>query len=117
MPRKYDLVVFGGSGVTGQRVIAEVASAAGPESRTFAVAGRSEQKLRAVLDRLGVNAEVSTLLPQARNAHARIQTATRVLRIPRDALGRARARPRPHCALRQYRTDACTPLHQCRACL
>ena len=66
MPRKYDIVVFGGSGVTGQRVIAEVASAAGPEKRTFAVAGRSEQKLRAVLHRLGVNVDVSNSLEDAR---------------------------------------------------
>ena len=63
MSPKYDLVVFGGSGVTGQRVIAEVASASQEEQppRTFAVAGRSEAKLRAVLQRLRINADVSVL--------------------------------------------------------
>ena len=60
MPRQYDILVFGGSGVTGQRVIAEVAASAGLEHCSFAVAGRSEPKLRAVLDRLGIKADVST---------------------------------------------------------
>jgi short subunit dehydrogenase-like uncharacterized protein len=58
-------------------VIAEVATAAGQESRTFAVAGRSEQKLRAVLVRLGINADVSTSVQEARIA----PSSTRVSRL------------------------------------
>ena len=47
--------------MTGQRVIAEAATACQDEQqpRTFAVAGRSEAKLRAVLDRLRIKADVS----------------------------------------------------------
>lgn len=51
----YDLVVFGASGFTGQFVVEEVARAeAGGELRgglRWAVAGRSREKLRAVLER------------------------------------------------------------------
>lgn len=53
--RPYDLVVFGASGFTGQFVVEEVArAAAGGELRSalrWAVAGRSKEKLRAVLER------------------------------------------------------------------
>lgn len=53
--RPYDLVVFGASGFTGQFVVEEVArTAADGELRgglRWAVAGRSRQKLQAVLER------------------------------------------------------------------
>lgn len=53
--RPYELVVFGASGFTGQFVVEEVArAAAGGELRgalRWAVAGRSREKLQAVLER------------------------------------------------------------------
>lgn len=53
--RPYELVVFGASGFTGQFVVEEVArAAASGELRgalRWAVAGRSRQKLQAVLER------------------------------------------------------------------
>lgn len=59
--RVYDIVVFGASGFTGQFVVEEVARAAAATAAgegqlcsgrlRWAVAGRSREKLRAVLDR------------------------------------------------------------------
>jgi len=56
--RRYDLVVFGATGFTGQYVVEEVARIAGLEAEkkregvtplTWAVAGRSKNKLQASL--------------------------------------------------------------------
>ncbi|XP_003215989.1 saccharopine dehydrogenase-like oxidoreductase [Anolis carolinensis] len=54
--RPFDMVVFGASGFTGQYVIQEVAKAAAEEeeargSLRWAVAGRSQEKLQAVLEK------------------------------------------------------------------
>ncbi|KAM8809820.1 saccharopine dehydrogenase-like oxidoreductase [Eudromia elegans] len=49
--RPYDLVVFGASGFTGQFVAEEVARAAAGGALRWAVAGRSRDKLQAVLER------------------------------------------------------------------
>ena len=51
--RPYHIVIFGATGFTGQFVVEEVArtAAEGPKgSLTWAVAGRSRQKLEKVLD-------------------------------------------------------------------
>ena len=50
---KYDLVIYGASGFTGQFVIEYVARAAEEHSLAWAVAGRSEGRVRAALARAG----------------------------------------------------------------
>lgn len=47
--REYDLIVFGATGFTGQYVAEEVARIADEAQITWAVAGRNEKKLKAVL--------------------------------------------------------------------
>eukprot|EP01027_Heterolobosea_sp_BB2_P007379 GEZU01010988.1.p1 GENE.GEZU01010988.1~~GEZU01010988.1.p1 ORF type:complete len:455 (-),score=131.82 GEZU01010988.1:745-2082(-) len=49
--KEFDVVVFGASGFTGQHVVLELAKAAKAERKkvTWAIAGRSESKLKAVL--------------------------------------------------------------------
>ena len=51
-PIKYDLVVLGATGYTG-KLCAEYISASLPTNLKWAVAGRSEKKLLAVVDELG----------------------------------------------------------------
>jgi len=46
---KYDIVVYGASGFTGQFVVEELARTITEEHLTWAVAGRDKQKLQAVL--------------------------------------------------------------------
>ena len=49
-PRKFNIVVFGASGFTGQFVVEEIARTMDTEARfTWAVAGRDMTKLQAVL--------------------------------------------------------------------
>lgn len=48
---RYDIVIYGASGFTGQYVVEYVYRAAKEQSLSWAVAGRSEGKLRAVLDK------------------------------------------------------------------
>jgi len=50
---RYDLVVYGASGFTGQFVVEYVHRASIEHGLSWAVAGRSEGKLQAVLDRAG----------------------------------------------------------------
>lgn len=50
---KYDLMIYGASGFTGQFVIEYVERAAQQHNLTWAVAGRSEGRLRAALARAG----------------------------------------------------------------
>ena len=50
--RVYDLVVFGATGYTG-KLCAEYISTSLPTSLKWAVAGRSEKKLLAVVDEIG----------------------------------------------------------------
>lgn len=49
--RKYDFVVFGATGFTGQYVVEELARviSSGEKKRHWAIAGRSETKLQGVL--------------------------------------------------------------------
>ncbi len=54
--REYDLVIFGATGFTGQYVAEEVARIADEENITWAVAGRSVDKLKTILE----NVEKST---------------------------------------------------------
>jgi len=60
---RYDLVIYGASGFTGQYVVEYVHRAAVEHGLSWAVAGRSEGKLLAVLDRAGkaVAADLSTI--------------------------------------------------------
>jgi len=60
---RYDLVVYGASGFTGQYVVEYVYRTANTENLCWAVAGRSESRLRAVLDTAGkaVKDELSSI--------------------------------------------------------
>ncbi|KAM6271503.1 saccharopine dehydrogenase-like oxidoreductase [Spheniscus humboldti] len=95
--RPYELVVFGASGFTGQFVVAEVArAAAGGELRgalRWAVAGRSREKLQAVLERaaerLGkaaLGAEVGVLLCDVGDA-ASLAAVARQTRLVLNCVG------------------------------
>ncbi|XP_014805886.1 PREDICTED: saccharopine dehydrogenase-like oxidoreductase, partial [Calidris pugnax] len=95
--RPYELVVFGASGFTGQFVVEEVArAAAGGELRgglRWAVAGRSREKLRAVLERaaerLGkaaLGAEVGLLLCDVSDATS-LATMARQTRLVLNCVG------------------------------
>jgi len=53
--RKYELVIFGATGFTGQFVAEEVARIAEEENVTWAVAGRNERKLKAILENVEKN--------------------------------------------------------------
>ena len=53
--KRFDLVIFGASGFTGKHVVEEVARTATKENITWAVAGRSESKLQAVLKEAAKN--------------------------------------------------------------
>ncbi len=48
--KKYDFIIFGATGFTGQYVAEEVSRIAEKEGITWAVAGRNSSKLRSVLD-------------------------------------------------------------------
>ena len=50
--REYDFIVFGASGFTGQYVALEVAKTYKEDGKTWAVAGRSSQKLEKVLNNI-----------------------------------------------------------------
>lgn len=58
MERKFDLVVFGATGFTGQYTVDEVARTAEDENLKWAIAGRNMAKLQTVLaessQRIGV---------------------------------------------------------------
>ena len=58
MGRQYDVIVFGASGFTGKHVALEVSKSIKAEDKTWAIAGRSEQKLKKVLQEL--NDEIGT---------------------------------------------------------
>ena len=51
MTRKYDLIIFGATGFTGQYVAEEVARVACEENITWAVAGRHVEKLKIILEK------------------------------------------------------------------
>lgn len=51
-PKVYDLIVFGATGYTG-RLCAEYISTSLPTNLKWAVAGRSEKKMVAMMDDLG----------------------------------------------------------------
>ena len=64
---KYDLVVYGASGFTGQFVMEYVARAAEEHQLAWAVAGRSEGRVRAALARAG--AMLGSDLSRGRTLH------------------------------------------------
>lgn len=51
--RKYDFIIFGATGFTGQFVVDEVARLAEEEGVTWAVAGRKMDRLQKVLEQSG----------------------------------------------------------------
>ena len=55
MARQYDIIVFGASGFTGKHVALEVSKSFKVEGKTWAVAGRSEKKLKKVLEELNAD--------------------------------------------------------------
>lgn len=50
MARKFDMIVFGATGFTGQYVAEEVARIAEEEKVSWAVAGRNVEKLKKILE-------------------------------------------------------------------
>ena len=59
MEKKYDVIVFGGSGFTGEYVIREMFSTSVAECKKWAIAGRSKQKMSNTLD--SISQELSVL--------------------------------------------------------
>jgi len=57
--KRFNLVVFGATGFTGQYVAEEVARIAGEENITWAVAGRNEKKLKVILQNVEKNTGIS----------------------------------------------------------
>ena len=65
---KYDIVVFGASGFTGQYVVEEIAKTIDEESGlTWAIAGRSMKKLQDVLANAGKKTGLNLIKSQAEN--------------------------------------------------
>ena len=58
--KKYDIVVFGASGFTGQYVVDEVARIAEDEGLKWAVSGRSMEKIQKVLSESSDRTDAST---------------------------------------------------------
>ena len=52
MARQYDMIVFGASGFTGKHVALELSKSFQIERKTWAIAGRSESKLKSVLEEI-----------------------------------------------------------------
>lgn len=52
LKRKYDIIVFGASGFTGQFVVKEMIHFSQIYNLTWAIAGRNSKKLQTVLDNL-----------------------------------------------------------------
>ena len=52
MARQYDMIVFGASGFTGKHVALELSNSFKIEGKTWAIAGRSESKLKNVLKKI-----------------------------------------------------------------
>ena len=59
--KRFNLVVFGATGFTGQYVAEEVARIAGEENITWAVAGRNEKKLKVILQNVEKNTGIKSL--------------------------------------------------------
>lgn len=59
MAKRHDIVIFGATGFTGQFVVEEVSRIAAEESLTWAVAGRSMEKLQKVLSAAGTKTGVN----------------------------------------------------------
>ena len=57
---QYEVVVFGGTGYTGEHVVREMLLTSVAEGVTWAVAGRSRDKIESMLERLGQETGAST---------------------------------------------------------
>ena len=67
---KYDIVVFGATGFTGQYVVEEIAKTVDEESGlTWAIAGRSMKKLQDVLAKAGSKTGLNFMKLEAENIH------------------------------------------------
>src|SRR4051794_20254071 len=66
MPSKFDIVVYGATGFTGQLVAEYLAKHyAGPNDPKWAMAGRSKEKLAAVRDAIGAPADTALIVADA----------------------------------------------------
>ncbi len=75
--RPYDVVLYGASGFVGQQTVAYFAALAG--AVRFAVAGRNEAKLRAVLNRCKINVPIIVADAHDATALAALAASTRVV--------------------------------------
>jgi short subunit dehydrogenase-like uncharacterized protein len=82
-PREYDVVLFGATGFTGG-LTADYLAAHAPDGLRWAIAGRSESKLAAVRDRLGV--DVPTLVVDASD-EARLAEVVEQTRVVATTVG------------------------------
>ena len=64
---KYDIVVFGASGFTGQYVVEEIAKTIDESGLTWAIAGRSMKKLQDVLANAGKKTGLNLIKSQTEN--------------------------------------------------
>ncbi len=67
--RRFDIVLYGATGFTGQLVAEYLATGADPGTR-WAIAGRSAKKLQAVHTRLGLGSHVAMLVADSHDADA-----------------------------------------------
>ena len=80
---KYDLVIYGASGFTGQFVIEYVERASQHHQLTWAVAGRSEGRLRAALARAG--AVLGSDLSRGKTSHLALLSSSSLYYITEDS--------------------------------
>lgn len=66
--REFDVVVFGASGFTGRLVAEYLAEQYGSDDLKWAMAGRSEEKLAAVRDEMGISADIPLVVGDSSDA-------------------------------------------------
>jgi len=77
--RSYDVVLYGASGFVGKQTVQYFAHYASSEPVRWAIAGRNDQKLKAVRDEVGVTVDVLVADSQDQQAIDTIVSQTRVL--------------------------------------
>ncbi|KAK9816589.1 hypothetical protein WJX72_002324 [[Myrmecia] bisecta] len=73
--RRYDIVVFGATGFTGQRVVTELVSAGARESWNIAVAGRDALKLEKLVAERGNGAPLEVIVADVRRPESLLAMA------------------------------------------